>query len=129
MVATTLLDAIPMLGSLTIPLSLLAIGTQLGAIPLSLRQLPVSLGAVVLARLLVAPLVTIGGLRLLVGLGYPLPAVTRMVVVLLASMPVAIVCSVMAERYGGDARLAAQGVFLSTLFSLLTVPALFYLVS
>jgi predicted permease len=52
-----------------------------------------------------------------------------MVVVLLAAMPVALVCSVMAERYGGDTRLAAQGVFISTLFSLLTVPALFYLVS
>jgi len=39
------------------------------------------------------------------------------------------VCSVMAERYGGDGAMAAQGVFLSTLLSLLTVPAIFYLVS
>ena len=44
-------------------------------------------------------------------------------------LPVAIVCSVMAERYGGDTQLAAQAVFTSTFFSLLTVPALFLLVS
>ena len=35
----------------------------------------------------------------------------------------------MAERYGGDTSLAAQAIFLTTLFSLVTVPALFYLVS
>jgi predicted Na+-dependent transporter len=52
-----------------------------------------------------------------------------MVVLLVAAMPVAIVCSVIAERYGGDTHLAAQAVFLSTLFSLLTVPALFYLLA
>ena len=43
-------------------------------------------------------------------------------------MPVAISCSVMAERYGGDVPLAAQGIFYSTLFSLLTVPAMFFLI-
>ena len=129
MAATTVLDALGMLGSLTIPLSLLPIGTQLGAIPLSVRQLPTSLWAVVLGRLLAAPLVTIGCGLLLARLGFQLPQVTRMVVVLVAAMPVALVCSVMAERYGGDTQLAAQGVFVSTLFSLLTVPALFYLVS
>jgi len=52
-----------------------------------------------------------------------------MVVVLVSAMPVAIICSVMAERFGGDATLAAQSVFLSTMLSLVTVPALFFLVS
>jgi len=65
----------------------------------------------------------------LASMGFHLPLITRMVVVLVAAMPVAIVCSVMAERFGGDATLAAQGVFLSTLLSILTVPALFFLVS
>jgi predicted permease len=60
--------------------------------------------------------------------GVQLPEVTRMVGYLIATMPVAISCSVMAERYGGDVPLAAQGIFYSTLFSLLTVPAMFYLI-
>ena len=46
-----------------------------------------------------------------------------------AAMPAALVCSVRAERYGGEPQLAAPGVFVSTLFSLVTVPALFSLVS
>ena len=123
------LDALTMLGSLTIPLALLAIGVQLGAIPISIHRLPAPLWGVVLVRLLLAPLATIAVGLLLARAGYRLPAITRMVVVLVAAMPVALVCSVIAERYGGDAQLAAQAVFLSTLFSLVTVPALFYLVS
>ena len=123
------LDALTMLGSLTIPLALLAIGVQLGALPISVHRLPAPLWGVVLVRLLLAPLATIAVGLLLARAGYRLPAITRRVVVLVASMPVALVCSVIAERYGGDAQLAAQAVFLSTLFSLVTVPALFYLVS
>jgi predicted permease len=118
-----------MLGSITIPLALLAVGTQLGAISLSIHTLPASLWGVVFVRLIAAPLATIAIGAALAKAGFRLPDVTRMIVVLVAAMPVAIVCSVMAERYGGDAQLAAQGVFLTTLFSLLTVPALFYLVS
>ncbi len=124
-----LLDAVAMVGSLTIPLSLLAIGAQLGAVPIAFRRLPVALWAVAAGRLLVAPLATIGLGLLLARAGLRLPEMTRMVVVLVASMPVAIVCSAMAERYGGDAELAAQSVFLTTLASLVTVPGLFWLVS
>ncbi len=122
-------DALTMLGSLTIPLSLLAIGAQLGALPVALRRLPPSLWGVAAARLVVAPLATIGLGLLLAQAGFHLPLVTRMVLVLVSAMPVAIVCSVMAERFGGDVTLAAQSVFLSTMLSLVTVPALFFLVS
>ncbi len=123
------LDALGMIGSLTIPLSLLAIGAQLGSVPISFRSLSACLWGAVAARLVAAPLATVGLGLLLARAGFRLPEVTRMVVVLVAAMPVAIVCSVMAERYGGDGAMAAQGVFLSTLLSLLTVPAIFYLVS
>lgn len=127
MAGAALMDALTMLGSLTIPLSLVAIGAQLGGLPITLRGLPASLWGVSLARLLASPLATLA-LGLLLGrLGFHLPAITRSVVLLVAAMPVAIVCSVMAERYGGDAHLAAQSVFLSTLLSILTVPALFFL--
>ncbi len=126
---TSLFDALAMVGSLTIPMSLLAIGAQLGALPVSVHKLPASLWGSVIGRLVAAPLVTIAIGAALARAGFRLPDVTRQVVVLIAAMPVAIVCSVMAERYGGDTGLAAQGVFYSTFFSLLTVPALFLLVS
>jgi malate permease and related proteins len=123
------LDGLAMLGSLTIPLSLLAIGAQLATVPISLHRLPAALWGVVSARLVLAPLATIALGMALAHSGHRLPEVTRMVVVLEAAMPVALVCSVIAERYGGDPVLAAQGVFLSTLLSLVTVPVLFFLVS
>ncbi len=122
-------DALSMLGSLTIPLALLAIGAQLGAVPISPRRIPPALWGVVLARLIAAPLATVALGLVLARAGFPLPEATRMVLVVVVAMPAAIVCSVMAEKFGGDTQLAAQGVFLTTLFSLLTVPVLFFLVS
>lgn len=129
MAGASVLEGLAMVGSLTIPLSLLAIGAQLGGLPISVRKLPASLWGVVFARLIAAPLVTITLGLILARTGFHLPAVTRMVVLLVAAMPVAIVCSVMAERYGGDTVLAAQAVFFSTLFGLVTIPALVFLVS
>ena len=50
-----------------------------------------------------------------------------MVAYLIATMPVAISCSMFTERFGGDVSLGAQGIFYSTFFSLLTVPVIFFL--
>lgn len=122
-------DALSLLGSLTIPLALLATGAQLGAVPISLRGLPTALWGVLLGRLIAAPLATVALGLILAAAGFRLPVITGLVLVVVVAMPSAIVCSVMAERYGGDTQLAAQGVFLTTLFSLLTVPAIFFLVS
>lgn len=125
----SLLDALAMLGSLTIPLSLFAIGAQIGGLPLRLDGLSPGLWGVSLARLLVAPLATVLGAAALARMGLRLPDMARSVVLLTAAMPVAIVCSVITERYGGDTTLAAQGVVLTTLLSILTVPGLFLLFS
>jgi predicted permease len=51
-----------------------------------------------------------------------------MIIYLIAAMPVAISCSVMTERFSGDTPLAAEGIFYSTFFSLLTMPAIFFLI-
>jgi len=123
-----LVQALALVGSLTIPLSLLAIGAQLGGLTIAIHRFPRALWGVLLARLIFAPLVTLGLGWIAIQLGLQIPQETRMVCYLIASMPVAISCSVMAERYGGDVRLAAEGIFYSTFFSLLTVPAIFLLV-
>jgi len=81
---------------------------------------------VLLGRLLLAPLLTLAGIALAMKLGWQIPETIRMVTILIAAMPVAISCSVMAERFGGDVGLSAQAIFYSTLFSLATVPAAFY---
>ncbi|HTV62766.1 MAG TPA: hypothetical protein VMH30_09380, partial [Verrucomicrobiae bacterium] len=64
----------------------------------------------------------------LMKMGVTIPEETRLIGYLIAAMPVAISCSVMTERLSGDTTLAAEGIFYSTFFSLLTVPAIFFLV-
>ena len=128
LVGGALVQALALVGSLTIPLSLLAIGAQLGGLTIAVHRFPRALWGVLLARLIVAPLVTLGLGWAAIQAGVQLPEATRMAGYLIATMPVAISCSVMAERYGGDVPLAAQGIFYSTFFSLLTVPAMFYLI-
>lgn len=123
-----LVQALTMIGSLTIPMSLLAIGAQLGGLAGPVHRLSRPVWGVLLARLVVGPLATIGLVWALTLVGTQIPVMPRMVGYLIAAMPVAISCSVMAERFNGDAGLAAQGIFYSTFFSLLTVPVWFYII-
>jgi malate permease and related proteins len=124
----SLVQALAMVGSLTIPLSLLTIGAQLGELTIAVHRFPRPLWGVILARLIFAPLVTLVLGYAAIRSGVQIPDTTRMVCYLIATMPVAISCSVMTERYGGDVPLAAEGTFYSTVFSLLTVPAMFWLI-
>ncbi len=129
MIPAALVQALGLLGSITVPMSLLTIGAQLGGLIVPVHRFPRPLWGVLLARLIVAPLLTAAlGLAVvrLAHLSVSEPAL--MVGYLIASMPVAISCSVMAERFAGDVSLAAQSIFYSTFFSLLTVPAIFALI-
>jgi malate permease and related proteins len=128
MLPGALVQALAMVGSLTIPMSLLAIGAQLGELTIAVHRFPRVLWGVLLSRLLIAPLLTVVIGFALTKLGLVVPEGTRMILYLIAAMPVAISCSVMAERFGGDTTLAAEGIFYSTFFSLLTVPGVFFLI-
>jgi malate permease and related proteins len=123
-----LVQALAMVGSLTIPLSLLAIGAQLGELTIAVHRFPRPLWGILLTRLMIAPLATLALGFAAFKAGIQIPNTTRMVCYLIAAMPVAISCSVMTERYGGDGPLAAEGIFYSTLFSLLSVPTIFWLI-
>ncbi len=128
LVAGSIVQALAMVGSLTIPMSLLAIGAQLGDLTIAIHRFPRVLWGVLLGRLIVAPLMTLAIGYGLMKLGVKIPEETRLIIYLIAVMPVAISCSVMTERFSGDTTLAAEGIFYSTFFSLLTVPAIFFLI-
>ena len=111
-----------LLGDLTTPCALLIIGY-------SLRHIPVRdmLGnrfayAISLLRLIVLPLV--------VGVVLRLMGVDRFVAnvaVVLSAMPIATNGIMMCLQYGKDERVMTQGLFLSTLFSVVTIPLIAYL--
>ncbi|MFO7535625.1 MAG: AEC family transporter [Kiritimatiellia bacterium] len=119
------LEAANLLSALTIPLSLLVIGTRLGERPLSALRPEPALWGVLALRLVAAPLVALGLVRLLAACGWPLPEAPRFSFLLVAAMPPALSCTMFTERYNGDSLLSAKAVFLGTLLSLATVPLFF----
>ncbi len=123
--AGIVVQALTLVGSLTIPLSLLVTGAQLAGLTWDDPGHRGAVTGVVLLRLLVMPAVTVLLLHLAVLAGLPLTDIARHTIHLIVAMPVAISCGMFAERFGGDARLSAATVLASTLLSLLTVPALY----
>jgi predicted permease len=113
-------SSIGMVGALTIPLSLLLTGAQLGASRLSAPS-PQLLVAIVV-RLIVGPLVAVGILVGARAVGLDPGARLGEMLVLVAAMPVAISASMFAERFGGDVPLASQAILWTTPLSLATVP-------
>ena len=122
-------QSLELLGTLTIPLALLCTGAQLAELGLvgsasarpSGRSSGRELAAALLGRLLLAPLLTYAVLHLLPRL---MPAPVQATVALAAAMPVAVSCSMFTREFGGDDKLAATSILVSTVISLVTVPAL-----
>jgi predicted permease len=125
---SALLQAMDMLGSLTIPLSLLITGIQLGGLNVSEHIPSRDLVGVLLVRLMLAPLLTVAAFHVAAWFGLMLGEVSRITGYLIAAMPVAISCSIVTERFGGDTALAARGIFYSTLLSIVTVPAFYFMI-
>jgi len=123
-----IVQALSMVGSLTIPLSLVVTGAQLGGLDISDHRISRSLVGVLTARLLVVPVVAVAVVWTLAQAGWTIPQVPRMVGYIIAAMPVAVSCSIFTERFGGDTSLAARTIFISTLLSIATVPMLYYLI-
>jgi predicted permease len=124
--AGALLQAVAMVGSLTVPLSMLITGAQLGALKGRGGALAPVAG-VLLARLVASPLAVIALAVLAQRLGFRPSGPARLTAYLIASMPVAVNCALFAERFGGDVGLAARSIFYSTLASAATAPAFLYL--
>lgn len=122
-------QALDMLGSLTIPLALLITGVQLGGLKMADYLPSRKLTGVLFGRLILAPIVTVLVVEMFARIGgLALGEVTRLTGYLIAAMPVAISCSIVTERFTGETDLAAKAIFYSTLLSIVTVPAFYYVV-
>ena len=111
-----------LLGDLTTPCALLIIGSSLSHIPVRDMLGNRFAYAISLLRLIVLPLV--------VGVVLRLMGVDRFVAnvaVVLSAMPIATNGIMMCLQYGKDERVMTQGLFLSPLFSVVTIPLIAYL--
>jgi predicted permease len=119
-VAAVGLEALTMLGTLAVPLSMCITGATLAEVPLGRALRPDGeLLRIVGARMVVAPAAVGAALW---AAGTSVEPRVRVLLLLIAAMPVAVNAAVHARRFGGDADLAARAVLWSTLASLATVP-------
>lgn len=121
---TSLLSTFESVGKMTIPLSMLLIGSLLADIPWKEFRHYIKNGYLWVAtafRLLILPL------TLLIFLCFRIPYPLLIVAVLTSAMPSASTTSVYAQKFGGDASFASFGVLMTTLLCIFTLPLLYSL--
>lgn len=113
--------AITLLSQAAVPCMLVVLGLQLARVSVKGRWKPIFLATT--ARLVIAPLIAF---PLVVCLG--ITGVTGQVVLVQASLPTAVISSILAAEFGADADFTAAVVFVSTLTSIVTLTILLWLV-
>jgi predicted permease len=115
-------DGLRMIGSLTVPLSVLVTGAQLGG--LTLRRPGRAALGVVAIRLVAAPAAAIALVWAAGRAGLALPEPGTMIAALVAGMPVAVSAGILTAKHDQDTALASESILWSTLGSVATVPVL-----
>lgn len=113
-----------LLGDLTTPCALLIIGSSLSHIPVRDMFGNRFVYSMTVLRLIILPL-AVGGVLALMGVN---PFVSDVAVVL-SAMPVATNGIMLCLQYGQDERVMTQGLFFTTLMSVVTIPLVAYLAS
>lgn len=116
--------AIDMVGSMTVPLSMLIIGAFLADIDMKsmLSGFSVYYGSIV--RLIAVPLITLVVLKMI-----RFPNDLLELCVILVAMPVAATTAIFAEKFEGDAPFASRCVAISTVLSIISIPLIILFMS
>ncbi|GGB61228.1 AEC family transporter [Virgibacillus dakarensis] len=118
-------DALEDVGKMTIPLSMIIIGSLIANIKFTAYYQALKnryLWNAVLVRLLMIPLLLLPFMALSV------PFTLLFIAVLVSGMPAAPTISLYAQKYGADTSFASLGVVLSTILCLFTIPILYWVV-
>lgn len=110
-------EVLSMVGSMMVPLSMIVIGIQLTES--SLKQIITNwrLNIMTFLRLVALP-----ALFLLVITPFHLDSLVVCILTISVAFPCATLSVILADEYDGNTRLAAEGVFMTTLFSMITLP-------
>lgn len=112
-------ECLAFVGDITVPMSLLIIGSMLAGLPAGQVFASVRLWALTAIRLVGLPVALFLILRLL-----GTEQVVTQVAVIQMAMPVAANGTMLSLEYGGDTQCMAQATFLTTLLAMVTVPLL-----
>ncbi|MDO5540411.1 MAG: AEC family transporter [Eubacteriales bacterium] len=106
------------LGNLTTPVAMLILGATIASMPVKELFDEWRIYIFTVFRLAVIPLAMMVIFKIL-------PMASSLIVgimIVMAAMPVATNCTMLSIEYGGDTRLAAKGIFFSTVLSVVTIP-------
>jgi predicted permease len=117
-------DTLNVLGSMTSPVSMFVIGVRLADVKWKEFFNDGQMYLATAVRLLVAPMVALGIAKLLGFSGY---AVT--VPYMACAMPAATATAIFAEKFGGDSVYASKCVVVSTILSIITIPAMIMVIN
>ena len=109
------------LGNCTTPVSMIVVGSILGMVKPKHLITRLMLYYTFI-RLIFIPLTVLSALKLL-----RLDPLITGVAVILSGAPAPVTTSILAEQYGADSELASKIVFLSTMFSIVTIPFLIWM--
>lgn len=110
-------EPIKLLGDTTIPLSMFLIGAMLRKGKLHHIFMNWRIYIISIIRLIAIPFILYFTLRNFIS-----DRLFLGVIVIIAAMPAAASAPILAEEFGGSSEIAAQGVFISTLLSVVTIP-------
>ncbi|AFS78793.1 putative auxin efflux carrier [Gottschalkia acidurici 9a] len=111
------------IGHMSTPLAMVVVGGILATTNIGSAFKNGRLWVITLFRIVFMPLVIIGVCKLL-----SVPAVVAGVIALLSGMPTAADAAMFARRYETDYNTASLAVFMTTLFNLITTPAIVFMV-
>jgi len=112
------------MGDATTPMAMLILGCTIAEMPLRELFDEWRVYIFVVLKLLIMPVLVFLLLRPLAGSVDPLLA---QVLVVLSAVPVATNATMLSIEYGGNNKLVAQGIFFSTIISVLTIPLLVFI--
>lgn len=115
-------NAVDLVSKMTTPAAMLVLGSTLACIPVKEVFSELRIYPLAAVKLLVIPVLA----RLVFGLVIS-DRVALGVLVALSAMPTATNTAMLSMEYGGNEKLASKGVFLTTLFSVATIPLLLFI--
>lgn len=115
-------EVLTMIGEITIPLSMILIGSSLALIPLKYVFSDIKIYLVSFIKLILMPIVTYFIARLLTSDSFLIAQLT-----IATALPAGSMIVMLTTQYKGNVKAASIGVFITTVLSVVTIPLMVYL--
>lgn len=110
------------MGGTTTYLSMIFIGGTLASVDLKNIYKRVSVYVLAVVKMIIAPIIMMFAVRLL-----PIDYMVKTVLILQLAMPSQTMVAILTTEYGGDVDYAAEGIFITTLLCICSIPFVYYM--